>query len=695
MPEVHRAVSETNDDGSPRTADDRAKDLHDLALGWYESHEWYYAETKQCLAMENGAQFGYWNLRERRWVSTPESRSPDVIRIPINLIKPAVDQAKAMLTAERPVMGATAATSEGADLASGEAANELTEHQWRFHQLTRKYESTARAAFSTGTSFVLVEWDRSKGPLYVSGASVGEDGEIVPTHAMQGDLRFTVLQREMVAFDPASREEQDGVGLFVKRRMSRSRLMALFPDRKEVLLKSDGGDDCDPSHGRGEEYVERFSPATGSAGDESTHVADELTVYTFYLRASSDRPQGGTFIFTSEGKALYEGPNEVYPTFEESTSGELWPRVNFPVFVLYGDQRENSPWGRGRTLDAIPIQKAVNGAFSKAIQHAALIANAKPILPGRSDFEWTDIPGQVIRTRRGERAADFGYLNPPPMPQEYLQIVNTGRELIENSMGINAASNGGSPTSDASGRLAQQLQQRDQTRIAPIKAALDMKWAEIITYALRLFRRHADQKRRVLIVGENGAQALRFFDKSSLAAGTDIMVFNDQSIPRDPSQRMLWLLNFSTVLGQAKDEQERDLMLDLMRLRDLKGHLEKRSPHRVEALRNNRMLLMGEIPIPKPHNNALTHLATLEELLCSEEFQRKVEQEKGAPGSMGQSQLEEAAGWLWQHWTEMSLGQMEPAAAPGGGMVPPEPGTPEGLAMSSPLPAPSPAIGAM
>ena len=696
LPEVLRAVRLVDDEGAPLKPNDRAGDLARVARGWYEAWEWYYAETKQCLAMENGAQFGYWNLRERRWVSTPESRNPDVIRIAINLIKPAVDQAKAMLTAERPRFGATAATSEGSDLAAGDAANELTEYFWRAKGLGRKYEKTARSAFSTGTAFVLVEWDTSLGAPTVIGASVGEDGEPQARFGMSGDIRFTVTQREQVAFDPASRDEQEGVGLFIKRRMSRARLLALFPEKDDVVLSDSGDDDEDPTWGRGEEYVERYSPATGGSGDDSTYESDEVTVYTFYLRASPDRPQGGMFIFTSEGKSLYEGDNPVYPSYEELQAGELWPEINWPVIALYGDERDNSPVGRGRTLDAIPIQKAVNGAFSKAVQHAALIANAKPILPGRSDFEWTDIPGQVIRTRRGESARDFGYLTPPQMPDAYMAIVNTGRELIENSMGINASSSGTTPTADASGRLVQQLQQRDQTRIAPIKAGLDHKWAVIVTLGLRFFRRHAEHKRRLLIVGENKAQALKFFDRSSLAAGTDVMVYNNTSIPTDPNQKMLWLMNFGTVLAQAKDERQEDLYIELANMRDLKGHLDKRSPHRVKALRNNRMLLMGEIPIPSPWDNAMVHKATLEELLCSEEWQRKVEQEEMDPAGMGQSELAEVAGLLWEHWTEMTLGALEPEPMPGdAGGMPPAPGAPQGLAMSSPSSEMTPANGSM
>ena len=676
LPQALRAVALKDDDDRPRTPDDRAGDLLEEGRRWFEAWEWAYREAREIIAHENGAMWGFTNPYNGRYVSTPEAKVADQIRITVNLMKPAVSQAESMLTSEKPVFGCGAATSEGSDLAAAEAGNELLEFFWRFHGLGEKYRSTARGAFSIGTTFLLTEWDQAAGPIAPSQNRImsNEDGTFGPEFESQGDLKFTVLQREQVAFDPSARDENGGVGLFTRRRMSRARLLQdpRFKGRSAVLQEFDGDDSSIPDD-RGEEYVERFSPATGRAGEDPQNAQDELTVYTFYLRASATHPQGATYIFTDEGRSLFEGVNEVYPSSQEVAGGELWPPHNWPVTVMIGDRRENCPWGRGRSLDAIPLNKAVNGAFSKAVQHVALIANAKPYLPKGIDFEWTDEPGQVIRYGRNYQPGSFGYLNPPQMPPEYMTIVNGGRELIENSYGIGASSQGQAPTSDASGRLVQQLQQRDQTRITPIKAALDAKWAEAMTYALRLFRRHASVKRRILILGENGVMALRFFEGASLAAGTDVMCFNDQSIPRDPTKRMLWMMNFTTMLSQSKDDQQRDLLLDLMRLRDFKGYLEKQSPHRVKALRHNRMLLMGEVPIPSPWDHALTHKSTLEEFLCSEEYERKVLEQKGEGGA-APSRLEEAAGWLWQYYAEQAQAELMPQMAP----------PPDGLAMSTP-----------
>lgn len=688
--DAYRAISTEDREGKPRSEKERGRALLDLAKRAYDAHDWYYREVIEISAMKNGAQFGFWNKAQQRFVSVSDAEDENVIRIPVNLIKPAIDQAKAMLTSERPIFGAAAATSEGADSASAEISDAIIEYLWRYHSLSELYGDTAEGAFGEGTDFILVEWDPSRGapqPQLVS----NEDGEVEEVMQPQGDLKFTRVQRDQVAFDPAAQGPQDGAYVVIRRKMSRDYLLHAFPDKADELKR-----DVDVNRWeRTEDFVARYSPATGRADVLGSEADDSLTVYTFLYAACRTLPEGAAIIVTSEGAILHEGENDMIPTREELAQGEQWPSQRWGLFTLRGDRRGNSPWGRGRTLDAMPIQKAVNGMFSKCVQHGAIIANSKPILPKASDFKWTDM-STVIRYGRGQSPASFGWITPPPMPQEYLQLVSLGRELIENEMGINAASNGGSPTSDASGRLVESLQQRDQTRIAPIKASLDLVWADIMTYALRLLRRYATTQRRIQIVGENGVTAMKFFDRASLAAGTDVMVFNDQSIPRDPSRRMLWLMNFSTMLANAKDEQQRALLLDLARLRDFKGYLEKQNPHRVKALRHNRMLELGEVPIPAPWDHPLTHRATLEEYLCSEAYDLKVAEEKQ---KFGRSQTEEVATFLWEHYEQqmqMQMGMGPPAPSPGAGPPGPPPGPPSprpGLAM--PQAAPQPSAGAM
>jgi hypothetical protein len=388
------------------------------------------------------------------------------------------------------------------------------------------------------------------------------------------------------------------------------------------------------------------------------------------------------------------------------------------VFDFIADSRENCPWGRARTVDAIPIQHAINGAFSKLVQHIGIMANVKYVLPAGLDWEPTDEPGQVARIPTKFWGMTGGkpvqMTMPPQISSEYANLVGIARELLETVVGINAASMGNSPTADASGRLSQQLQQRDSSRIAPLKRDHDNQWAEMQNYALRLVRRHGKLGRILRVVGADQAVQMKFFEVADLAAGTQVYSVNDTSLPRDPQQRILALGAVMDKLAQAANPEIQDAYLELLHLPDLADWQQRRSPHQQKAIRNNRLLLLGEgdgtqmppmpapmpgqmapempppnCPLPAPWDNAMIHKAELERFLCSPDYLDRVKAEKTSPENMGQSPLEQRATWLWTYWAQHSMPQPMMAAPPQA------PGAPMPGPMEPPLPTGAPIPEAM
>lgn len=722
-------------------SDDRAVALYKVAQSWFEAHRWYYREACECEAHDKGAQWGYFDENALLWVGDTLDSDQTRIRITLNVTKATIDQATSMLTQDAPIMRSSAGQPGVTAAAANETAHAFLDHCWSFYNLDDMYRAVGRSAFCTGTSFVLLEWDGTLGPLQFLGykpaespntetadAAAGAEGlepeHENPLHEMleggvepggmpegappmpsaplgvpeaqepifkpEGSLRYRMLMRDQVAFDPASRVPggQDGIGIVTKWREPRSRLMEIAPDKYPELPDSDAA--TDRSQGA-EERTQRASPVTYRIASERKVDEDTIEVFCLYLRAREGRPRGDCIMFTSD-KILLEGENDIYPTYEEMQRGELWPSENFPVFAFLADTRENCPWGRARTVDAIPIQHAINGAFSKALQHSALMANAKYVLPAGMDWEPNDEPAQVARIPQRFWQMTSGrpvqMTQPPQMPPEYLQIVSAGRELLEVVVGVNAASMGQSPGNQASGRLSESLQKRDDSRIAPIKRSHDNQWGRVQTYALRLFRKYATGKRMLRIVGEDQKVQQRFFDVANLAAGTEIYVVNDTSLPRDPQARVMFLQNVTMMMTNVKDENTRTMLLDLLRVPDITEYQQRMSPHHIKAIRNNRLLLLGEsdggtpppgwpanTPVPAPWDNALIHKAELERFVTSPEFQDRVKEEKMDPQFGGQSPLEMRATALWTYWAQHSMPTPPALPAPtggGAGAPPPE-----------------------
>ena len=662
--------------------------LHAVAGEWFRANSWYYRESAECAAFYAGAHWGFWSEPRGLWVTMPMTRDPDDVRISIPIYKAVIDQATATLVQEDPHFDTMAAKGDARDVAASEAVSSFTSYLWRRLRLGDKYKLSARGVFNAGTSLIYVHWDPNRGPLIATGQQIvvqepqfDEQGNLIaepvyePEMKQQGGLVYDILPPDAFAPDPGSTGEQDGAGVFIRQQMPRSWLYDNFPDAYTKAgdgsppgVDSDAGS-MDSTH------IGRWSPVLGQdtivPGTKS--VNDMVWVYTWYGRQTRKHPSGTMRLFSENGVMLAQSDNPVYPTGSEDRSIDVL--IHWPVIRCACDDREGVYWGLGRGIAMIAPQKALNGVVSKAVQHAAKIANAKVTMPAGMADVWTDQIGQVLRMPRTAEARNIGYIAPPPMPQEYSILAGQFREYMEYVAGVGAATQGQLPSADTSGIALGRLQQRDMTRIAPVKRSLDASWAIAISLGIRYFRRYTPGAIKVLIAGENKQSAIREFDSSSFGEETDVIAFNNTFLPADPSQRLVFLTQFAQMIGGlGQDPNLQRLVIQLTNLKDANGWLDKLDPDDVKARRQCLRLLNGEDirPFMLPCDDPLTFKSALEELMKSEEFEEKVRREQMNPMGGGVSPLLDSALGAWNHYTQQAMGPM--AAQNQGGI--PQPGAP-------------------
>lgn len=629
-------------------------ELSSIARAWFQQHEWYYQEATECVANYYGAQWGYYDRNAGRFITNPEPRTNDQVRVVINVIAPIVDQATGIITKEPPIFDVSAATPEGRDSGAQQAGHYLLDHIWRHHRLDSHYRSSGRKTYLTGSDFLMWEWDETAGPPGRN-ASMSMDGLGSP--APSGDLRFTRLSHKDVAFDPCAKSGVSGEALIVRERWSRADLRSRHP--MTWSSAEGGGSDADD-----ETYsvrsAETYSPIAGrSAIDESRQDGEEVTRYTMFVPRNPDFPLGARVTFTDDTLLAPLAENPIYPKPGEPSRS--WPSDPWPVFQITCDQRDENPWGKGRVVGMIGPQQAFNGVVSKSLQHIAKIANAKIILPKALDTEWTDEIGQEIRVNRMVQAGQISYVSPPQLPSEFFVAWDKLKVELEYMGGISASTNGQVPFADTSGRAMMAAQEQDYGRLKPVKMELDQVWARAMNFALRLFQRHADAQRQITIVGENGATSLAYFSKADLTAELDLRVLNDQSIPRDPAKKMLWLQSFMQMLAQAPDPQSRAALYRLAQIKDMEPLLETLQPDLVKARRMTDRIMLGETTPVFDGDDPLTFKTELERLAKTEEYENRVKRERDEVGiSLTETLLMSA----WTYYTQR-------AAAAMGGMMPP------------------------
>lgn len=678
-PDVLRALAKDK-------ADDRASALEDISRLWARQHRWYYRNVVEDYAYYYGDHYGYWNEAESIWVSRPKAPR-DTVRLVINQTMPTVDQAAALVSQENPQLGATGGTSEGSDRKSAEGADALIEHRWRHFRHSENYVESARSAAICGTDLWHGQWDTTRGrhvttglkmtkpPKFTEDGEVESDPEFESETEPEGEAVWEPLFPQNVRYAPTARHPYDGLGVFVVQEMR-------VADLQEAHPKSKG-------KGKGDEHkmtvesveadkdlsdVRRMAQMTNAkrgAGAEDS-ARESAVCQVFYLRRHEKYPNGYMAIFT-QGRMLYEGDNPVYPTQEEKD--ELDPRICWPVISIRWKPRKNSPWGEGLVRHLVPFQKAINGTVSKAVQHVAMIASAKVILPKKFEGSMTDMVGQVLRVGSSFRAGDIGYLSPPQMPAEYIAIWRELKEDMRNVAGLSAATQGQSKSGD-SGYKTDLLQKRDFGRLAPVKAAIDASWGELVRFDLFLFRRHAEHARKLLIVGNNMESAIRAFDRSDIASGTDVIVYNDQSVPRDPNKRMLFLRGMVEAgFLDPTIPQQREQIFSLLYLRDFRGFMERGQANLRRAERENLAIMAGEpVEVIPDIDDHLQHISVLDELVLSEEYEIKVRQELEESEGTTSPTREAARQHRAEHLAAMQ-GQ-PPIGGPAGPAPPPTSGGP-------------------
>lgn len=699
-PSIQSALEETD----PKK---RAGALLELARDWFDASKWYHREAIHATAFYFGWQYGYYSETGDRYISNPQPRSSSMVRIVVNVVKPTVDQATGILTRDDPIFGAAAAKTDIADVASGEAADNLTRDIWRAHRLRDMYRNSARDSFVTGTQPIMVEWDDTGGAFVHEQAfnpetgamepkfslvtgEPGVEGEgpnfsLKPRYKKQGDLRFTYLDRAQVAPDPCAKTDVDGEGLFVVERWSYARLREAYPTAMAEVQR-------EPDVARDERRLgtqaDRSSPigSGGTISEGAARLPDQVDVYRLYVRSCREYPRGKEIRFC-QGVILLDRDNPMYPA--ENEIDESWPRSPWPVFAARCDQRGTTYWGAGKVVQMIDPQKAFNGTFSKTIQHVASIANTKILLPKGLDVEMSDEIGQVIRFARTIDASKIGYLTPPDLPQAYTSVLSLLKSELEYIAGINEATMGETPSANSSGRQVSLLQNANIGKLKPMKDSLDDTWAEIMRCALFFFRRHAEQKRKVLILGQGKVAQIKYLDRADIAAGTDITVFNDRSLPSDPTQKILALQQVTTMLQGVEDPRWKKALLKLLRLHDFNGYLEELDLDEVKAEYVVRKLDLGEPWFRHESDDPISMVIAIEGFIKSAAFAERVaaEQASGAPSNLlGRTQA------AWTYYKTLATAQPgTPRAVPQpAGFVSPEPAAPPPMAAQPGMAPPAP-----
>lgn len=686
-------------DGEPSEANRTcATALHGIMLEWARALEPNYRESDEQWDFYLGRHYSYWSAALNTRVLMPEPTT-NVIRLTLNYIEGWVERCVTLILSDPPAMKCVAGSEELVDQAASEAADFVVEWRQQQAELAADHENVARAACAGSICWVHEEWNSAAGPpvqlLNDDGSPqfriLGDDGQPLPQPepmtGPQGDFHRDILTHRQGVPDPAATHPFRGSGFFVRPRMSRFEFEQLFPGRRAPKDNASEGDERQKrvaDLGRGQ-----TSSSQGGVSGADPAVRDECEPVILYVPKCEAYERGCRIVFTRD-EIVEEVDNPRYPTEEEAALGEAEPNPceepPWPVFPFPYRHRPQSPMGASPVKKAIQPNKAINALASVSVQHVAQVGRAKIKVPNDLAQDWSD-QIQVFKVpRRGFDHNSLGYIAPPPMSPENVQLWREFKTAGLEFMDLNEPAVGQDQGGEDSGYKVRLQQNAASTAIQKVRARFNAMWACVYGYDALLWRRHADTKRTIQLFGEKQTQ-MRALDRTAIMAGTRVRCVQDAAIPRDPQAKMIWLKDFlATGVMQLPEKQQQEIF-ELMSLQNVTPFVER---HRADRARAERQILrIEEGKEPGGISEIDDHLVQMDVLrawMLSQAFETRCEnelQQSQAQGAPPASPTFTRAMTLYKAHAEAVKAQVAaqspPPASPAGG-PPAQPASPPAAA---------------
>jgi len=602
-----------------------SRDMESLRKAWSE-----------CDGMLYHDQWGRYDDATRQWAPRGPAPSNKIVRLDLNHIHPLVQHAVSIHTAEPLNIGCAAATSELSDREAAKTADAILWHYYERLDGEALRQEQAELSICQGTAYVYPYWNPGAGRIeerveFAGEPSFDEAGNFVPPEIRRiplppaGELGMAIYSGFEVTWDPAATTRDPGMWCDIATEVSLDEVLSdptIAQDVKDRLTS------VQPTAQDGLEYQQRRQamhprssdphgfgpPAVGKTSRET------LILHRTFVRATGQFPRG-LEILHAQGVELYSGDNPKFPPAGPLGKGQPWPDWPFPVYPFRNYVVPGTWHGQGDVVRVIAPQKALNGAVSKELMIVRRVAHATLVVPKGVNFHRTDEVDQQIEVPTTLQPNQVFYLNGPQAPQGLVDFERRQRETMEYLFGLNAATLGRLPSSEIPAKGIQQLQQRDIGRRQPIQNRWTRQWSKVWGHALELIRRHVTDERLITIVGANKRASAMVFTGSKIAAGTDVVVFDDYARPRDPAMRIVWMKSmFEMGLLDPTNPVERGEARELMGLASMNRFDESLRSDREKQTREILALYRGEPQLVEFWENDNDHLAVLTVEMNSEQY---------------------------------------------------------------------------
>jgi hypothetical protein len=434
-----------------------------------------------------------------------------------------------LTTAERPTIQCSAANRDVASLDASMLADGLLDYYLARRGVEVLLKRACKRGVYQSEGFIYVPWDPSAGEPHMP-VMDEETGEVTG-QTKTGDVGFHCLGPLDVVRDEWAESWETLNWVMVRLWVSKYDLIARYP---ELATEIEG------MGVKSESYRIGFG-----ARCEDT---DLIECWEFFHKKTDSMPDGRMVSFLSADVVLYDGPT---------------PYSDLPVYPLFPDELDGTPFGDTPMFDLMGPQDAINGIDTAVITNQLGRGIGNLLVPDGADVSVDQLAGSMNAiTYKGEK--EPSPLEYPPVPSDLYQSKKDKVAAMEMLSGVSSVTRGapnesvGADSSGAKLALIDAKSIQNNSGLEKSYVGLVRNVCLAILHRLRDFG--GDVQRQAKLVGKNNQHMLREFVGADLDGIDLVKVEMGNPVLRTTSGKMA-IADKAVELGVIKPGQLDKYML--------------------------------------------------------------------------------------------------------------------------------------
>lgn len=552
--------------------------MKSLADEWEEASTYLWEKRRDYHvnhAYLEGYQWQEWDPVDLQVTSVPQDA--DRVQAVVNLMRTNARVLMANLTQRQLTFDVAPTGGDDVSMRAARIVDTLLRDVARSHRWERKREDLLYVTLKGGTGAISVDW------------SMGNQTTVE-----------TVLGISEFVVEPGAREAESARWWIKMQLVPPGEVKARYPK----FFNKDNEPKADGRIGQGATY------------DWKVREAPMCRVFTKYERPNPLRPNG---LVKTEVNGI-------------EVERLVWPfpwkdRLN--IAVAHETPINGQAYGSTVLTDVVPLQTILNVLWSIYIENAQDASTHRLLM----DESWadkidqlTDRPGAPLVGRLEKGAPS--YLQAPGPPTTIADGMTRVRIALDDIMGVHDVSRGQAPANVESGFGISILAEKDSSPAGRLIKEVARVFSEVAVMVTHLHERMVKTERTTILRLESGA-VRRKWKGSDIRGSHDIEVPLDAIIPRSRAAQQQFAQEALRMgLLDPKDPLVMYKFAKLGDMPDRRGLVEALNPDISKAIRENEMVVMGDIPLPAVFDDHEVHLKVHNDFRKSQEYELLPEDER-------------------------------------------------------------------